>query len=367
MLIFIAFCIITFIQLFYFLFLFSRFSFSNKKFSPKTSYPISVIICAKNESNNLKKYLPSIAAQNYPNFEIILVDDGSDDDSLITMNDFKENFGTKEKNISVISIPKENASGKKSALTLGIQNTSFNHLLLTDADCKPATPNWITLMSSSFVVSKSIVLGYGAYEKVGNSFLNKLIRFETLLTALQYFSYSMAGLTYMGVGRNLAYLKTEFRKIDGFNLHKNIASGDDDLFINTLANTNNTSVCFDPESFTISKPKLTFRAWIQQKRRHLTTAYSYKKLHQFLLGLFYLTQLLFWILPIVLILLKFNLWMIGSVMVLRFIIWYLIIAKAAKKLNEKDLVTFAPIFEISIIFIQLYIYLRNKIATPNQW
>lgn len=128
---------------------------------------------------------------------------------------------------------------------------------------------------------KTIVLGYGAYEKVKNSFLNKIIRFETMLTATQYFSWAKIGKPYMGVGRNLAYKKEEFFNVRGFMDHMKIRSGDDDLFINQAATKKNTAILYTPESFTFSEPKTTFSSWVYQKEDTLQLRNSTKDLINF--------------------------------------------------------------------------------------
>jgi len=365
--VFIVFCIITTVQITYYLLIFGRFAFSEVKNKNEAHFPVSVIICAKNEATNLQKFLPYIANQDYSEFEIVLVDDNSSDNSLEIMMNFQRGITSDSVSVKVISIHKENPKGKKNALGIGIEGSKFEHILLTDADCKPISKNWIGQMASNYSTKKSIVLGYGPYRKIKNSFLNKIVRFETLFTAIQYFSYSRIGMPYMGVGRNMAYKKSDFIQAKGFENHSEIISGDDDLFINEIATSQNTEICYTKDSFTVSEPKTCFKDWIRQKRRHITTAEHYKKAHKLLLGLFYVSQFLFWVLPIILFVLNYNLSFVLLLILIRFIVWYLCIVKSANKLDEKDLIRYAPIYEISIIFIQLYIFLKNKIAPPNHW
>ena len=367
MIIIITFCVIIVIQIVFYLFLFGKFSFSKSEFQNDNSFPVSVIICAKNEEKNLTKFLPLIAEQNYPKFEIVLINDASMDNTLEVMQNFKNSFSTNKINIQIITVNKESSKGKKNALTLGINSAKYNHLLLTDADCKPNSNDWIKEMISNFSNEKTIVLGYGAYQKIKKSFLNKIIRFETLLTAIQYFSYAKIGKAYMGVGRNIAYKKDVFIKVKGFVDHNNILSGDDDLFINQVATTINTSICFNKNSFTISEPKTNFKVWLNQKRRHITTSLHYKKIHKLLLGIFYISQVLFWLLAFTLLILKINIFLTILLIITRLSIWYFVIYRSAIKLNEKDLIVFAPIYEISIIFIQLYIFIQNLISSPKHW
>jgi glycosyltransferase involved in cell wall biosynthesis len=353
------------IQVAYYLsFLFS-FAVKRAETPLKKNISISIIICAKNEAENLKKNLPLIFEQDYQSFEIVLVNDSSSDDSLEVMKDFAE----RHTNIKLVDVKTSETfwGNKKYALTLGIKASKNDFLVFTDADCKPNSNQWLTHISSNFSNEKSIVLGYGAYAKKGFSFLNKLIRFETVMTALQYFSYANLSIPYMGVGRNMAYRKELFFNNSGFNSHMKLKSGDDDLFINKVADNKNTSICFTEKSFTISEPKTSFKSWILQKRRHISTAKFYKPLHQFLLGLFYTSQLLFWVLAMSLLALGYPwLWLVVLIL-LRFITQLICFGFTAKKLNEVDLILLAPILEFFLILTQLSIFIANLISKPKHW
>ena len=362
---FYTFIVVVFIQIIYYLFIFGKFSFHKKQEQPPKNIPVSVIICAKNEAKSLKKFLPSILEQDYPNFEVVLINDGSTDKTLKVMEAFKKDFN----NIKIVDVKNIEAfwGNKKYALTLGIKASTHNVLLFTDADCKPISNQWIKEMSSHFTNSKSIVLGYGAYEKIKGSFLNKLIRFETLLTAVQYFSYAEMGQPYMAVGRNLAYRKELFFEASGFINHMRIKSGDDDLFVNQNATAENTAICFSKDSFTESIPEQTLSTWIDQKRRHISTAKFYKFSHKALLSLFYITQLLFWILAILLIsTLTFWQIVVGLVFV-RFLVEFISLGYASKKLNESDVIPFLPVLEVFLISMQFFIFIKNLISRPKNW
>jgi len=359
-----SFYAVLFIQVFYFLGIFSLFSWAKIKEKPSQSFPVSVIVCAKNEAVNLQISVPLLLKQNHPNFELVLINDRSTDNTL----DVIKEIGAKDTRVKIVAVEENEQfwGSKKYALTLGIKAATHKHLLFTDADCIPNSDNWISQMTQNFDDNKHVILGYGAYKKE-KGFLNKLIRYETLLTALQYFSYAKLGVPYMGVGRNLAYTKEAFFSVNGFINHMNIRSGDDDLFINEVATKKNTAICFNADAFTTSNPKKTFKEWILQKRRHINTAAHYKKSHKFLLGLFYVSQILFWILAIILSALAVKPLIVFSLIGLRFLIFYLIIFFSAKKLQEKDLIFFAFFFEISLILIQLRIFIGNLFSKPTHW
>ncbi|APY07841.1 glycosyl transferase family 2 [Winogradskyella sp. J14-2] len=362
---FILFVVIVVIQLIYYLaFLFS-FSVLRPEKKIKKHIPISIIICAKNEAKNLKKHLPSILDQDYLNFEVVLVNDSSTDKTLKVMKLFKAT----NSNIKIVDVKSNEAfwGNKKYALTLGIKASTNDFLVFTDADCKPNSNKWLAEISSKFSNQKAIVLGYSAYAKKKNSFLNALIRFETIITAQQYFSYAKLGMPYMGVGRNMAYRKELFFNNNGFNGHMSIKSGDDDLFINEVANSNNTEISFSKESFTISAPKTTYKDWILQKRRHVSTAKFYKPKHKLLLGLFYISQLFFWVFGITLVILGYNIYWVLALIALRFVTQLLCFGFTAKKLDDTYLVIFSPILELFLVTTQLIIFIANLISTPKHW
>ncbi len=216
-----------------------------------------------------------------------------------------------------------------------IMEAKHEIVLLTDADCLPASEHWLKKMQDAFAEGTEIVLGYGAYKK-SESFLNKIIRFETFHTALQYFSYALAGTPYMGVGRNLAYRKAIFFQNKGFSSINHIPSGDDDLFINKVANKKNTAIVIDPETFTLTHAKPSWKAWMRQKNRHYSTGIYYKSLHKFLLGLYSLSLILFYPLFIASIIL-FDLKGALIPFIIRMFIQALVWHRSMKKLNEADL------------------------------
>jgi hypothetical protein len=182
---------------------------------------------------------------------------------------------------------------KKYALVKGIEAATHDTLLLTDADCYPVSNNWIRYMSAAYASGVEMVLGYSGYLKEPG-LLNKLIRFETLVTAIQYLSRALAGKPYMGVGRNLSYKKSYFQQVGGLKQVMHLTGGDDDLFINRNATGKNTAVCFEKGSFICSFPKQSWNAYFKQKLRHLSAGKRYKVADKWILGIFSVTHIIFW-------------------------------------------------------------------------
>jgi hypothetical protein len=235
--------------------------------------------------------------------------------------------------------------GKKFPLSIGIKSAANDILLLTDADCKAVSRNWITSMVENYDAGTEIVLGYGPYfpEK---GLLNLLIRYDTFLVAMQYFSFSLLGMTYMGVGRNLSYTRSMFFRNKGFTAHYQIASGDDDLFINQAANKKNTKIALQKDSFTYSVPKQTFAAWFQQKRRHLTTGKKYKFKFKFLLGTFSLSQIFVYLSAITLLVLNLFPYFVVGLFLVRLITQAIVNKMILGKFQEKHLYLFSLVGEL---------------------
>lgn len=352
LLIFIAFAVTAFLQIFYYLFFFSRLAFhKQKKTENSQTHPVSVVICARDEAGNLATNLPGVLVQDYKtSHEVIVVNDNSYDDSKYLLEELKRTF----KQLNVIELTQEAKliPGKKYPLAVGIKSAKHEIVLLTDADCIPASEFWIQSMQSVFANEKTeIVLGYSPYHKQ-KTLLNKLIRWETFHSALQYLSYAMAGIPYMGVGRNLSYKKAVFFRHKGFSSHNNIPGGDDDLFVNMAANKKNTKVNLNPDSFTLSKPAKTWKQWITQKNRHYSASKYYKLGHKFLLGVYSLSH--FFIYPLLILSCIFFNWKIALLAFgIRFVIQMIIFSFALKKLNEIDLLPWVLFLDIWMFFYYL--------------
>lgn len=345
LIVFIVFCTAAAIQVFYYVWFFARLAFYRKPQRQRLlQHPVSVVICARDEAENLAQNLPAVLTQTYKtSYEVVAVDDNSFDDTKYVLEALAKPY----KHLRNIELKQEARliQGKKFPLSVGIKEARYEILLLTDADCQPASPLWIEKMQEGYHNDDiEIVLGYGAYEKKPG-LLNKLIRFETFLSALQYLSFALAGNPYMGVGRNLSYKKSLFLRNKGFAMFNQIPGGDDDLFINRVANKRNTAVVIDADAFTYSTPKTGWRAWRQQKARHYTTGKYYKLQDKFLLFLLAFSHFLFYPLLILSLLfydVGFSLGIYGFRLVLQGLIFY----RAMDKLKEKDLFWMYPLLDI---------------------
>ncbi|MGO1242522.1 MAG: glycosyltransferase, partial [Sphingobacterium sp.] len=311
--------------------------------------PVSVIISAFNEQDNLSEFLPIILEQQYPRFEVIVVNDCSSDDSQWVLKEFVKKYPDK---LRVIEI-KEHIrlkNTKKFTLTMGIKGAQYEHLLFTDADCQPSSSNWISEMAGAFTEEKEIIIGYSPYFKFPG-FLNKVIRFETSHTAMSYLSYAIKRNAYMAVGRNLAYKKSLFFKSKGFTKHMHIKSGDDDLFVNQNANRKNVNITIHPDAHVYSKPKETWKSYYRQKARHAGASVLYKGRHKRMLATQLISALLFYVMTLVCLIMNPYLWFLPlGAYILRLLSQLIIFSSIYRKLDVRDLLLWLPVLDLVYYF-----------------
>jgi glycosyltransferase involved in cell wall biosynthesis len=356
--VFLAFCVVTLIQLFYYGWFFRLLAFYRPVVKEKSQqHPVSIIICARDDAGKLAINLPGSLVQEYPStHEVVVVNHNSQDDTRFLLDEFKKSY----KGLHIVNLEQEaiGIPGKKYPLSMGIKEAKHEIVLLTDADCVPASEFWVEKMQDGYDEGIKIVLGYGAYNKKPG-LLNKLIRFETFHSALQYLSFALGKLPYMGVGRNLSYKKELFFNNKGFSFINHLPGGDDDLFINMVADDKNTNIVIDPEAFTLSEPKKTFGEWVSQKNRHYTTSKFYKPKTKLLLASYSISYFFFY--PLFITSLIVFGWQLSlAVFFLRFSLQAFIFYRTMKKLNEKDLFAWWWLLDI-------WMFIYYVIFIPSLW
>lgn len=329
---------------------------------------VSVIVCARNEEANLMELVPIIMEQDFPKFQLIVVNDSSWDDTADILKALQVSYPSMH--VIEINEDKQMMQGKKFALTLGIKAAQYDVVLLTDADCRPASKHWIQEMTAGIGERKEIALGFSGYKRYPG-YLNKLIRFDAFIAGLNYLGFARTGRPYMGVGRNLCYTKTAFFRIGGFRTHYKLASGDDDLFVKEASTSKNTKTVFHFEAQTISEPHKTWSKWSFQKKRHFTTAPLYKGSVKLSLMLWPTTYFSLWISAIALCLMYQNpfLWaVIGGVIFLRYAIQLVVLNISCKRLKiSKDIVWLFPLLEKHLFVVHSMLYLHNLVRKPQKW
>lgn len=348
----ILFGLATFIQILFWGVLFTR--LCRKNDAPATEFlpPLSVIVCARDAAPLLAERLPALLEQDYPDFEVIVVDHASADRTAAVLEKLRAIYP----HLRALHCA-DQRFGKKIPLSLGIREARHEWAVLTDADCRPASRTWLRELARRMRPGTDVVLGYGPLEKAPG-FQIAFARFETALAAIQYGSYALAGIPYMGVGRNLAYRKTAMPRLPDA-LHPGLLSGDDDLMVNAMAGKRNTRLAFSPEAFAWSPAPAGWGAFFRQKTRHLAASTHYKPLHQGLLGAWALSLLAHYALGLLSLFTgSWALFLAGYLS--RQIVAGGVFFRLAKRLDEQDLRWKFPILDFTL-------FLYYLIMTPAIW
>ncbi len=336
----------------------------NKNTPAVSTQPVSVIIAARNEKQNLQKNLPAFLNQEYTNYEIVVINDGSWDGTKDLLKELIQEYA----NLKVVTVELDEKfqRGKKFALTMGIKAASYEYLLFADADCTPNSNKWIATMAS-YLQDKDIVLGNSPLV-VENTLLGSTVNYETFHTAIQFLGYANKGLPYMGVGRNLGYTKALFFKNKGFASHQHVMSGDDDLFVQEVAHKNNTAICLHSDGFTKSEGPSSFKSWIKQKTRHLSTGKLYTGRFKFLLGLYSVLQLLVFIVAVLLIILYPAMWYLGSsLLLLKWLVQWVVMYGPSKRLGYTKVGYALPYYDTLYTLFLLFFGFAKPFLKPKTW
>lgn len=365
-LLFYLFCGMVAVQLLYVLLIYSRLAFFNgrKQQQAPELPPLSVIIAARNEADNIYENLPFILSQDYPEFEVIVVVNQSVDESKYILDAYQQQY--KHLRFTVVEKNKHVRPGKKLPLSIGIKAAKYEHLVMTDADCKPASQNWLREIGKMYAGNKNIVLGYGPYHP-DKGLLNKIIRYDTAWIAVNYMSFALAGLPYMGVGRNLSYTKGAFQRANGFRSHYALPSGDDDLFIQEAAKKRNYTILLAPDSYMYSPAEKTWPSWYRQKSRHYTTSPNYQVIKKALLGIYPATLLLMYFSFITLLFNEDFRWLSLIIFGVIFGLKWWIQGKCFLKLKEKTFVALFPFNDLLYAVGTPVLYYTGDVKTTDKW
>jgi biofilm PGA synthesis N-glycosyltransferase PgaC len=354
------------IQLFYYLFYYLAVYVYKPSGRTTIKHPVSVIICARNEAENLRNFLPAVLEQEYPDYEVIVVNDCSEDNSYDILGEYLIQYPYLK--VSTVNKDPKFTHNKKFAQFIGIKAAKNEILLFTDADCQPESDRWLEGMASHFDDKTAFVLGYGGYLKE-KGLLSKYISYDSMTIAMQYLGMAIRGIPYMGVGRNLAYRRSVFFANKGFSGHNHIISGDDDLFVNANASAINSCVEYRKDTHTRSVPCSGLKEWITQKKRHLSTAKYYKLRDKILLITEPFTRILFYAAFILLLCYTFLWPFVLTVFGLRLATQIIVLTLVTKKLNEPGLIIYSLFFDIFSPVINSIVFLSSTRSRSgkNRW
>lgn len=338
-------------------------AYANKDSSSATE-GVTVVVCARNEHHNLAELLPLLFQQQHPNFEVVVADDASTDGTRAFLRAQQQTHPQ----LTIVPIDRRvlDMQPKKHALQRAIRAARHDRLLLTDADCRPASAHWLSLMSQPLSGRTQVVLGYSPYFRQAG-WLNRFIGYETLHTGLLYTGSALGGHPYMGVGRNLAYRKLFFEEGEGFRRHRTVVGGDDDLWVNEHANRVNTRVVLAREALVYSVPETNWKRYYHQKIRHLHASQHYARWDQWWLGMLSLSTVLVWLAGILLLTLSSNWQVIAGLFLLRWLILAAALRTAGRRLHDPIKLALLPILDLLHVIYYIAIGTRAFATTNISW
>ena len=359
----ILFGVVTLIQLVYYYVIYGRFAFYRKKAALGfRDIPISVVIVVRDDAAQVLQTLPYLLEQQYAFFEIVIVNDRSrDENSLLAIKEYKERYP----NIKIVDLSTavSTSRGKKMAISMGIKCASYDHILLTSPNCKPASRQWLSLMAQNFQFQHRIVLGYNTFDKKKGPY-SHFLHFDNLVSAMQYFSHALMHSTYRGDINNLAFIRPLFYQQKGFISYNHLLYGEEDIFIYRAATKNNTAIEFSPDATTVRQHTPQYRFWRMHKiSLFFTRKYNSLK-NRLLLGFYELTNLLFYVFLVLAILAALHqplaLYIILGIAALRIASMYVVMGISAKKLQEKQIIPYFLFYDILFSLLNPLYWLSAK-------
>lgn len=374
----IVFVVTLFIQLFYYLHYYNGIIRYNRKIKKNlinytSSKPaVSIIVCANNEVENLSMNLPKLLEQNYPSYEVIVVNDGSTEESCNLLKQLVKKYP----NLHHTFLPREAkyTNRKKMCLNIGIKAAHNEQLIIVDADCEPESNAWLSYIMRNYTSEVDLVLGFSDFrEKKG--FLNKLIGYENLLSTMQFMGFALKGRVIKGNGHNISYKKSIVVKNKAVSSHLRLEYGDDDLLVQEISTAKNVRIEFSPDSVIHANRKISFKNYLYDKEKKLMTQEQYKKSLKALLYIDKISNLAY---KIILIgLLSYSLVSTDRLLLLiTFSIFFIkatthsiVVNKTAKILREKNFYLTSLLIEFIKPFISLYVLIKKSMSKnkKNTW
>ncbi|MFM6975920.1 MAG: glycosyltransferase [Sphingobacteriaceae bacterium] len=353
------------LQLYFTLFVHVKLArYPEKKSSKKSKHPISVIIYSRNQAQSLIDNLPAFMEQDYLYFEVIVINDSSWDHT----EDVLREFSSRYYRLKVVTVPEHDRfrKNKKFAITMGIKAAQNEHLIFSDAGCIPSSKKWINEIQSSFNADTELILGHTVYQRAAGM-LNRFIRFENFINALNYLSFALKGKAYRGTGRNMAYLKSIFFRGKGFAAHMHLPFGDDDLFVNQHAGRDNVNVVIRPSAQVLSNTDTGIKPYLKEKVSQMQTVSHLNPAKRWNLNAQMASGILFYSSMIVLFIMQFDWRILLAIYSVRLIAQFVVYYKIFKRLSYPDLKWWLPILDFIYYIYVLALSIATLFKIRTKW
>ena len=326
---------------------------------------VSVVLTAHNETNYLKENLVYLLEQDYPNFEVVVVDYTSSDDTQFVLRVCSENYP----NLKPITFSKDvnMFSGKKYPLSIGIRSAKNDVILLTEPDCLPKSFNWIRNMMAGYTTGADIVVGYsGVKQEPG--LLNNLIQYDNLTATASCLGMLIMGNPYTASGHNLSYRRDFFFDHGAFINHYKEPEGADDMFVNQNATKQNTVMVLEPDAFVMCEPRATYEMWKLQRKARYSTKKYYSCKDKTLLSLPYIAVTLFYAAVVLLLVAGTFPWEIVAAIVTIKLAWQIItFSRLSKRFDVKGVTFWSPLYELYFLLANTILYVTTLHHKKRKW
>lgn len=320
---------------------------------------VSIIIAARNEEENILNLLNAIANQNYATalFEIIIVDDNSEDRTVEVIKKFR--LSHPELFIQLLQLQNLNSlfQGKKAAINEGIKISKNELIVTTDADCV-MQKNWLITLVAYYEMHQPKMIA-GPVLLSGDSIFQQLQQLEFLSLMGTTAAAIKANRPLMCNGANLAYSRTIFEEVGGFNSNQNIATGDDTFLMFEIWKKYKDGVHFlkSNDAVVTTEANKQLKAFLQQRIRWASKTNQYKINHVSCVGyLLMLTNMVILASAALAIINSKSLLLCFVLFCAKLICDYIFLSAVAQFFNRKDVMN-PFLFLVSTLLYPFYIFI----------
>jgi len=347
-----------------FLFLFTGRILFRKKIQHSTAAPLSLIYTVRNEETRLKNNMAPVLSINGVDFEVIVVDDFSQDNSFQVLGMLR---GRSDR-LKVSTLQQETRFSTKMAQNLALKAASFEWILTVPISYENASIEWISGISNALDFNKTVVLSYCSAQNSGG-FINRIYRIENYLSFTKSVGYILNNFPFVYSEENVAFQKKKYFEIGGHGLKISEQYANLELLINFFIRKKTTSILFESVTAIKKTEDLIWNDYLDILKKSLRIEKHLSGSKKAMLAFDEITKLLFPPVTVVVIILLFDLWPLFSALLLIMFIARLVIIKIMQnRLNERKIFISSLLYDLIVPYFKLFYrwYFNNR-GQKQKW